>query len=85
MKRDYLLKSKTASILYNEYARKLPIIDFHNHVSTYDVKCNRRFKSITELWIASDPYKHRLMRISGVDERYITGDSTDYEKFEKFA
>lgn len=85
MKRDYLLNGETARILYNKYAKDLPIIDFHNHVSVADIKSDKRFKSITELWIASDPYKHRLMRISGVDERYITGDATDYERFEKFA
>ena len=85
MKRDYLLNGETARMLYNKYAKDLPIIDFHNHVSVADIKSDKRFKSITELWIASDPYKHRLMRISGVDERYITGDATDYERFEKFA
>lgn len=85
MKKDYLLTSKTAIQLYNEYAKDLPVIDFHNHISVDDIKLDRRFKNITELWIASDPYKHRLMRISGVDEYYITGNATDYEKFEKFA
>jgi len=85
MKKDYLLTSKTASLLYSEYAKDLPIIDFHNHISVDDIISDRRFNNITELWLASDPYKHRLMRISGVDEYYITGNATDYEKFEKFA
>lgn len=85
MKKDYLLTSKTAIQLYNEYAKNLPVIDFHNHISVDDIKRDRRFENITELWIASDPYKHRLMRISGVDEHYITGNATDYEKFEQFA
>ena len=85
MKKDYLLTSKIAYTLYEEYAKNLPIIDFHNHISFEDIKADRRFNNITELWIASDPYKHRLMRISGVDEHYITGNASDYEKFEKFA
>ena len=85
MKKDYLLTSKTAIQLYNEYAKDLPVIDFHNHISVDDIMRDRRFENITELWIASDPYKHRLMRISGVDEYYITGNATDYEKFEQFA
>ena len=85
MKRDHLLKGETARILYENYARDLPIIDFHNHISVEDIRGDRRFKSITELWIASDPYKHRLMRISGVDEYYITGEATDYEKFREYA
>ena len=85
MKKDYLLTSEAACLLYEGYAKSLPIIDFHNHISVKDIKTDRCFKSITELWLSSDPYKHRLMRIYGVDEFYITGKATDYQKFEKFA
>ena len=84
MTETYLLKSKNAQRLYAEFARELPIIDYHNHVSVADIASDRRFDNITELWLATDPYKHRLMRICGVAERYITGDATPYEKFEKF-
>lgn len=84
MKKNYLLKDRLARRLYERYAKDLPIIDFHNHLSAKDISSDKRFKNITELWISSDPYKHRLMRISGVDERFITGDATDYEKFLKF-
>ena len=84
MKENYLLKSERAYGIYARYAKDLPIIDYHNHLSVEDVKNNRRYKNITELWLATDPYKHRLMRMSGVDEKYVTGNSSDFEKFEKF-
>lgn len=84
MDNNYLLTSPQARHLYETYARDLPIIDFHNHVTMADVQCNRRFENLTELWLASDPYKHRLMRICGVPEHFITGKASAYEKFEKF-
>lgn len=84
MTQTYLLKNKTAQQLYVEYARELPIIDYHNHISVADIIANRKFENIHELWIESDPYKHRLMRICGVEEQYITGDASPFEKFEKF-
>ena len=84
MKDSYLLKTKNAEDLYFKYAKELPIIDFHNHVSMTDVASDRRFENLYELWVASDPYKHRLMRICGIDEHFITGDATPYEKFEKY-
>lgn len=59
----------------------LPIIDFHNHLQWKEILQQRKFENITQLWIRSDPYKHRLMRIMGVAERRITGDSNDWEKF----
>ena len=84
MDEKYLLKTKGAYRLYLEYASDLPIIDFHNHISVADIASNRRFENLYELWLACDPYKHRLMRICGVDERFITGEATPYEKFEKY-
>lgn len=84
MKETYLLKTKNAERLYREAARDLPIVDFHNHLSAADIAENRRFDNLTELWITPDPYKHRLMRICGVPEYFITGDAAPYEKFEKF-
>ena len=84
MKANYLLKTKGAEALY-EVARDLPIIDFHNHLSLSDISSDRQFDNIYDLWLASDPYKHRLMRISGIPEHFITGDASPYEKFEKYA
>ena len=79
-----MLKTEGARYLYETYAKGLPIIDFHNHISVADIAKDRRFENLTELWLAPDPYKHRLMRICGVEERLITGDASDYEKFEAF-
>jgi len=83
MNQNFLLKTEDARRLY-EQARTLPIIDFHNHLCVADVRADRRYDDIVSLWLASDPYKHRLMRICGVEERYITGDAEPYEKFEKY-
>lgn len=80
----YLLKTKGAERLYREAAKDLPIIDFHNHLSVADIAADRRYEDLSALWLSPDPYKHRLMRICGVPERYITGDATPYEKFERF-
>ncbi len=84
MNDNYLLTTQKAQLLYKTYAEKLPIIDFHNHICMADVVGKRRFANITELWLDIDPYKHRLMRICGVPEHYITGEASSYEKFEKF-
>lgn len=84
MNEHYLLKTEGARQLYHDVAASLPIIDFHNHISVADIARDRMYGNLTELWLAPDPYKHRLMRICGVEERYITGDAESYEKFEKF-
>ncbi|MBQ9098668.1 MAG: glucuronate isomerase [Clostridia bacterium] len=84
MNQNYLLKTKHAETLYFEYAKGLPIIDFHNHVSVSDIASDRKYSDLYELWIASDPYKHRLMRICGIDEHFITGGAPAYEKLEKY-
>ena len=84
MKENYLLTSTEAERLYLDFAKDAPIIDYHNHLSVSDVATDRRYEDLVELWLAPDPYKHRLMRICGIDERFITGDAEPYEKFEKF-
>lgn len=78
---NFLLETELSRRLYFECARDLPVIDYHNHLSVVEIAEDRRFESITQLWIASDPYKHRAMRICGVGEEYITGNASDYEKF----
>lgn len=80
---NFLLTTKTAKELY-AYAKALPIIDYHNHLSIADIKENKRFTDIYDLWLAPDPYKHRAMRICGVPEKYITGDADGKEKFIKW-
>ena len=83
MNENFLLNTDIAKKLFDSVS-KLPIIDFHNHLTLQDIQSDRVFKDITELWIASDPYKHRAMRILGVDEYYITGKASNYEKFLKW-
>lgn len=78
---EFLFHSECARKLYHACARKLPIIDYHNHLSLNDLKENKRYTNIYELWIAPDPYKHRAMRMCGVEERLITGEAAPEEKF----
>lgn len=84
MKAEYLLRSSAAQALYAKVA-KLPIVDYHCHLSPKEIEEDAPFSSIGELWLSGDHYKWRLMRNAGVDERYITGDATYQEKFRKFA
>lgn len=82
---DYFLESKTAKLLYNDYAKKLPIIDYHNHLPPADIATNKKFKNLTAIWLEGDHYKMRALRANGIDEKYITGDASDEEKFLKWA
>ena len=83
-KDSFLLTTPMAKKLYNNCAKKLPVIDYHNHLSVDDLIKDRKFNNLYELWLESDPYKHRAMRICGIPEKYITGKATGYEKFEKW-
>ncbi len=82
---DFLLQTKTARNLYHEHAEGLPIIDYHCHLDPKMVADDHMFRSITELWLGCDHYKWRALRANGVSERYITGDASDWDKFEKWA
>lgn len=83
--KDFLLKSDTAKKLYNDYAKKQPIFDFHCHLNPKEIYENNNFKDITEAWLGGDHYKWRAMRSAGVDEKYITGDADSFEKFKMWA
>jgi glucuronate isomerase len=82
---DFLLHTKTASLLYHGFAKDMPIIDFHCHLPAQQIAENRQFKTLTEIWLNGDHYKWRAMRANGVDERFITGNASDWEKFEQWA
>ncbi len=82
---DFLLQTDTARRLYHDYARSMPIIDYHCHLPPDQIAADRRFDTITQLWLYGDHYKWRAMRTNGVDERYCTGDASDWEKFAKWA
>ena len=81
---NYLLNTKTAKELY-AYASKMPIIDYHCHLSPQEIYEDKQFKNITELWLGGDHYKWRLMRSAGIDEEYITGKASDIDKFKAWA
>ena len=87
--RDFLLSNEVSKKLFFEHAEKLPIIDYHCHLSPKEIYEDKKFNTITEVWLGSngvgDHYKWRLMREMGIDESYITGDKPDYERFFKFA
>lgn len=85
MDKDFLLSTETAKYLYHNHAAKMPIIDYHCHINPQEIYEDKKYDTITEVWLGGDHYKWRAIRSNGVDERYITGDSTDYEKFEKWA
>ena len=85
MDENFLLQTQTAQKLYHEHAAKMPIFDFHCHINPKDIAEDRKFKTITEIWLAGDHYKWRGMRTNGVDEKYCTGDASDWEKFEMWA
>ena len=82
---DFLLETQSARKLYHRFAESLPIIDFHNHLPPADIARDRKFASLTEIWLEGDHYKWRAMRACGVDERFVTGDATPWEKFERWA
>ncbi len=82
---NFLLSNTTAQRLYHEYAKDMPIIDYHNHLPPNEVAEDKHFENITRVWLNGDHYKWRAMRTNGVDESFITGDKSDWEKFEAWA
>lgn len=82
---DFLLDTQVALDLYENTAKALPIFDYHCHLGAQEIAEDRRFENITQLWLEGDHYKWRVMRAHGIDEKYITGDAPDYEKFQKWA
>ena len=81
MNDNFLLGTPYAKWLYHGCAKNMPVIDYHNHLSIEDLAADKHYENLAELWVISDPYKHRAMRICGIAERYITGDASAYEKF----
>jgi glucuronate isomerase len=82
---DFLLHSEYAKILYHQYAKDLPIIDYHNHLQPAEINANKKFENISKIWLAGDHYKWRSMRTFGINERFITGDASDEEKFKSWS
>lgn len=85
MDKDFLLRTETAKKLYHDYAAKVPVLDYHCHISPQEIYVDKKFDNITQVWLGADHYKWRQMRSNGVEERYITGGAPDREKFQKWA
>lgn len=82
---DFLLQTDTARQLYHEFAKPMPIIDYHCHLPPDQIAADTQFDNLTQIWLYGDHYKWRAMRTNGINERYCTGDASDLEKFEKWA
>ncbi|MFA5393959.1 MAG: glucuronate isomerase [Candidatus Ratteibacteria bacterium] len=78
---NFLLQTKAAQTLFHEYAKNMPIFDYHCHLPVKQIAENKKFKNLSEIWLGGDHYKWRVMRSNGVDEQYCTGSTGDYEKF----
>lgn len=78
---NFLLQNESAARLYHEYARSLPILDYHCHLPPHQIAEDHRFANMAEIWLSGDHYKWRAMRANGVPERFCTGDASDWEKF----
>lgn len=82
---NFLLKTKTAQRLYHEYAKDMPIIDYHCHLPPKQIAEDTQFENLTQVWLYGDHYKWRAMRTNGIDESYCTGNKSDRDKFQKWA
>jgi glucuronate isomerase len=82
---DFLLNTKTADRLYHEFAAPMPIIDYHCHLPSQQIAEDHQFENLTEIWLNGDHYKWRAMRANGIDEQFITGKKSDWEKFQQWA
>ncbi|MFT3825373.1 MAG: glucuronate isomerase [Chitinophagaceae bacterium] len=82
---NFLLSNTTAEKLYHDFAKSMPIIDYHCHLPPDQIAADLNFQNLTQAWLYGDHYKWRAMRTNGVDESYCTGNKGDYEKFEKWA
>ncbi|NLH41715.1 MAG: glucuronate isomerase [Planctomycetes bacterium] len=85
MTEDFLLQTKTARALYHDHAAPMPIYDYHCHLPAHLIAADHRFDNLSQAWLQGDHYKWRAMRTNGVPEKFVTGDASDWEKFEKWA
>jgi len=82
---NFLLQTETARTLYHEYAKQMPIIDYHCHLPPDQIAEDKSFENLAQIWLYGDHYKWRAMRTNGINEAYCTGDKSDYEKYEQWA
>ena len=82
---NFLLHNKTAQRLYHDFAKSMPLIDYHCHLQPQQIAADIQFDNLTAIWLNGDHYKWRAMRTNGIDETYITGNKSDWEKFQQWA
>lgn len=82
---DFLLSTEASKRLYHDYAKDEPICDYHCHLNPQDIAEDRCFENLSQIWLEGDHYKWRAMRAAGVTEQYITGNASDYEKYQAWA
>ncbi|MGF1742948.1 glucuronate isomerase [Vibrio profundum] len=82
---DFLLSNDTACYLYHEHAASQPIYDYHCHLNPAEIAQDRQFENLSQIWLEGDHYKWRAMRTAGIDEHFITGGASDYDKFQAWA
>ena len=82
---DFLLQTQTARALYHDFAEDMPIFDYHCHLPVAEIAADKNFENLTDIWLRGDHYKWRAMRANGIAERLITGDASDFEKFQAWA
>lgn len=85
MDEDFLLTNQTAKTLFHDYAKDMPIIDYHCHLSPQEIYENKTYRNLTDVWLGGDHYKWRAMRANGIEEQYVTGGASDYDKFLAYA
>jgi glucuronate isomerase len=83
--KDFLLQTDAAKELYHNHAKHQPIIDYHCHLNPALIANDYKFDNLGQIWLEGDHYKWRAMRTNGIDEHYVTGKASDWEKFEKWA
>lgn len=81
MDEDFVLQTETARKLYHSYAENMPVLDYHCHINPEEIAKDRHFDNITQVWLGGDHYKWRFMRSCGIEERLVTGDASDHDKF----
>ena len=77
----FLLDTEAGQKLYHQYAQGMPIADYHCHIDPKEIWEDRRFDDLAQVWLGGDHYKWRLMRGNGVEEDFITGERSGWDKF----
>ncbi|MCQ2597352.1 MAG: glucuronate isomerase [Treponema sp.] len=78
---NFILKTETASKLFHNYAKNMPIFDFHNHLSAKEIYEDKSLGNLANAWLDGDHYKWRQMRSYGIPENLVTGKTDDFKRF----